>query len=60
MILESLLYVVDKVIWMVYCENGVVVVIIFNDFGYVEIFDFNYDLVSVFVKLIGIFIIDDE
>ena len=57
---ESLPYVVDKAIRTAYRENGVAVVTIPNDFGYVEIPDLNYDSASVPAKLTGIPTIDDE
>ncbi|AEV95025.1 pyruvate oxidase [Pediococcus claussenii] len=39
---ESLPYIIDKAIRMAYKENGVAVVVIPNDFGYVEIPDSKY------------------
>ena len=50
----------DKAIRTAYRENGVAVVTIPNDFGYVEIPDLNYDSASVPAKLTGIPTIDDE
>lgn len=57
---ESLPYVVDKAIRTAYRENGVVVVTIPNDFGYVEIPDENYDSASVPAKLRGVPEIEDD